>query len=668
MFLAKATRVRPAWNVTPAGPDPEDVQAALLASEVLEAKWTELRLDRVLRRAVSWAIVTGNGYMYPYWNTSTGRMKRHEMEMEVPVYEEYDGEQVEVGTEVRMVPLDEDGEPKRHADGSLNLDAEPFISDQGDIGVMAPSPFQVRVSPEAESDDDVNWYMIAQPMTLREIQQTWPDAFDNDLGPNVSAEDVGYMEDATRLMHGYSGGNNRTASPADQRSRDLPKALVLFYHQKPDDDYPDGRYWVTTKDMLLEKPTDLPEGVWPGIVHLTDIEIPGRYHAASTFESVVPLNREYNEINANIKEHHNLFIQGKWMVPKGAGIRKGSITRQPGEVIPYNPGFKPEQADLKPLPGAVYQERQRVLDDYHLVGGFRGVSMGAPPPGVTAGVAFLQLQEADDTDLAPFLSMLEASVAQLAGGILQIVKERYLEERLVHVVGPNRKFQVRAFRGADLEGAVDVVPIAESSFPWSRTARQSMLMTMAQQMPFLFEDQETGAFDKTKFAQLLPVGGLEVFANSEDIDVNEALTEEDLYSVYGVESREAPPVQWWQNHEVHFNQHVRILKSGMHKQWTPEAQDLFMQHVEETRQHRDQARAQRNIEQGGTPPGQQAPPGEGASPDQLMEMVEEGGDPMAEMGVDTGMPEDPAAMEQQRMMSSYQNRRAGALPEEEYMG
>jgi hypothetical protein len=650
-FLAKATKNRPAWTVRPASADPMDVQAAGLADDVLEAKWTELRLGRVVRRGVGWTIATGNGYLMPFWNNSTGRMRRMEVEMEVPVYEKVAGQKTEVGVEVVTVPLDEDGEPKLGSDGRPVPGAEPYVVDIGDVGVRTYSPFQVRVNAEATDDDEVTHYIIADVSTLREMQQTpaWAKAFEGDSPPRQ--EDVGVMEDYTRAFVGVMGGDQLSASPHDIRARDLPKALVLHYYEKPCPEYPDGRYWVCTKDTLLEEPGPLPDGIWPPVVHLQDVEMPGRYHAASTLESVVNLNREYNEINGHIKEHHNLFVRGKWLVPKGSGIRKGSITTQPGEVITHNPGFPPTQMDLKPLPGAVYGERERVLNDYELVGGIHRVSQGAPPPGVTAGVAFLQLQEADDTDMGPFLSMLEESIAALASAILQIIKERYNDERLVMVSGKGKKFQVRAFRGADLAGAVDVVPIAESSFPWSKTARQSMLISLAQQLPGVFAD-ETGQFDKAKFARMLPIGGLDVFADQEDIDVQEALNEEDIFSAYGVDDNSVPQVEWWQNHEVHYNTHIRQLKSGAYLQWSKEAQDQFLAHVRLTMQMRDQKRAEANIANGGTPPGGQAPPGPMAPPDQMMEMEDPGitdALPGAEV---PGLEEQPAAGEQREMMDA----------------
>lgn len=651
-FLSKVLKTRPAWQVNPASSDPEDVQAASLGEDVLKAKWIELGLARRLREAVSWAVITGNGYLYPFWNTATGKLRELTVDVEVPKYAKTLGIRMKVGTEVVSCPCDEDGEPKLGKDGRPIPGAQPHVVDEGEVGVKSLSPFQVRVNPEATSDDEVTWVTIGDPMTLRAVQRSWPKAFKGD-GPHPRAEDESQLKDYASSLAGVLGGDLRTASPRDERAKELDKVLVLFHHEKPSDDYPGGRYWVTcNEDVVLEPPTELPDQVWPPVHHIVDVVIPGRYHAAASMEAVVPLNREYNELCGQIKEHHNLFIRGKWLVPQGSGIRKGRITTEPGEVVKYNPGFKPEQMDLKPLPSAVYDERSRVLDDYQLVGGIHQVSQGRPPPGVTAGVAFLQLQEADDTDFGPFLAMLEEVVARLANDVLQIVKLRYTDDRLIRISGPGRKFQVRSFTAADLEGAVDVVPVAESSFPWSKTARQSMVISLAQQMPQLFVDPDTKELDKAAFARMLPIGGLEAFADQEDIDVQEALNEEDLFSQY-VPGGQLPEIGWWQNHEAHTNQHVRILKAGTHRKWAPAAQQAFLQHVQQQMAARDQKRAEKNIANGGTPPGGQVPPGPGAPPDQLMQQQGEGPADMVDAlpGLEVpGAGGAPASGEQEEMI------------------
>lgn len=617
-FLAKTTKVRPAWQVQPASNDPEDIKASELADDVLHAKWVELKLSRVLRRAIAWTIATGNGYLYPYWNEKTGRMEPNYVEREIPLYNEF-GEQI--GTQPGLVPADEDGVPILDENGNYDLSAEPALVDKGDVGVRYYSPFQVRVNADAEDDDDVRVVMIAEAKTLRELRAEYPE-----LADQFVAEDTSTIEEHERLFSAITGGaDTHLTSGADTRSRELPKTLVIHYHEAPSDEYPEGRYWVVAgRSTLLVPPGPLPDGVWPPIVHLTDIAFPGRYHAMATLESVVGLNREYNEINGQITEHHALMAKGKWIVEKGSGVRRGMITDAPNEVIQVNTGFRDgiKQVDLKPLPAQVYQERERVMNDIELVGGLHRVSMGRPPPGVTAGVAFLQLQEADDTDLGPFLAMLEESVAQLASAILQIIRERYTEERLIRIASPDRRFLARSFRGADLEGAVDVVPVAESSFPWSKTARQSMLLEMAARLPMLFEDPETGGFDRARFARLLPIGGLDSLASHEDLDIQEAMREEEMFETFGEESNELPQVEWWQDHQVHYRQHTRVLKSARFREWPAEAQEAFKQHVQE----HDVLRAQAQMAGTTSPAGQAmaaqaqaaqagaAPPPEGPPP------------------------------------------------------
>ena len=629
-FLAKATKVRPAWQTVPASSDPEDIKAAELADDVLQAKWMELRLSRTLRYAVAWTIATGNAFLYPYWRTDTGKFEPLYLYREVPKYDENG---MMIGTELALVPADADGQPIRNERGEYDLSAEPALVDRGDVGVRVYSPFQVRVNPDAETEDDVTVVMIAEAVPLRELQDRYPD-----LRDVLVPEDTSEFEEYERLFEAVVGGaDTHLTSGADVRDRDLPKVLVIHYHERPSPRYPEGRYWVAAgRSALLSEPGPLPDGIWPPIVHLTDIPFPGRYYAMATIEHIVGLNREYNEYNGQILEHNDRMLKGKWVVEAGSGIKPGDITDAPAEVIRVNTGFINgiRQIDLKPLPSAVYQERERILNDFELVSGIHKVSFGRPPPGVTAGVAFLQLQEADDTDLGPFLAMLEESVAQLASAILKIIRARYTEERLVHVVGPDRRFLVRSFKGADLEGVVDVVPVAESSFPWSKTARQSMLLEMAARLPMLFVDPETGQFDRARFARLLPLGGLESLTAHEDLDVQEALREEEMFERYGTESNELPQVEFWQDHEVHYRQHVRLLKSARFRQWPEENQALFIAHVQQHDRVRLAARSARG--QGG--PGAPGPSGEAGGETMPETIAELAG---LEQPAEEGSPEPP---------------------------
>lgn len=591
-FLAKVTKNRPAWKAVPASGDPDDLNAAELAEEVLEAKWRELRLARQLRHAVAWTIVTGNAFIYPYWNSDAGKV----VPLTVPV-EGPDGEDMEV-------PMRDDGTPATLPDGSVDPDFEPIYVHEGDIGVRVYSPFQVRVNPDAEYEEDVRWVIIAEATPTHELHSKYPH-----LAMQIGADDCGYLDSYESLMNSFLSAPDTHLVSSNMRQENVEKALVLHYHEMPTPEFPGGRYWVTAnKTVLLEDPQELPEGLWPCVVHLTDVPVPGRYHAMPTLESVVGLNREYNELNAQVKEHHNLLSRGKWLVPKGSGIKKGMITNQPGEVIQHNPGFEPKPVQLPQLPSTILKERERVLTDMEQVSGVHKISMGAPPPGVTAGVAFLQLQEADDTDFGPFLAMLEESVAQLAGMVLRVIQDNYTEQRLISVTGPNKRYMVKSFTGSDLSGVYDIVPVEGSAAPWGQVAKQNLLMQLATQIPDLF--MKDGMFDSAKLARMLPLGGLDAVSQNEDEDIAEARTEQMLFEEY-VQGSPLPMVDFYQNHMVHYNEHVRILKSAKFRNWSPDAQMAFREHVQQHQMEMQMAM----MPPGMAPPGGQQPGGEAVNID-----------------------------------------------------
>lgn len=649
--LAKATKQKPASTAIPASLDPSDIHAARLAEDVLEAKWVELRMARTIRRFVSWAILTGNGYLYPFWNEETGKMEPLMQRIEVGVYEEGTHELVD---QVEMdCPCDHDGQPFMREDGTYDVEREPLYRDIGDVGVRALNPFQVRVDPGAEEEEDVRWFIIAEAVPIRDLERSFPE-----FRGQFHSSDVGDLDRYDALISGAGlGPDTQVVAGQVDTGEQVPKAIIYHYHERPCDDYPEGRYFAVTEGVLLQEPGPLAEGIWPCLVHLKDLDIPGRYHGGCTMESVVGLNREYNEVNQQILEHHQLLLRGKWLVPIGSQIRRGTITQEPGEVIQHTPGLAPSQAELRPLPSAVYNERDRIQNDFQLVTGIHKVSLGEAPQGVTSGRAFLVLQEADDTDLGPFIAALELAVAEISWMILQIMQSRYDDERLVRSVGRDRSYRIQAFRGADLGGVADVVPQTGSAFPWSQAARQSAMIDLLTAVPDLFVDPETGQLDRARIQRELIVGGIETSFADADVDYNEVQREhariEEIVVPPGIPPEEAqaavmeaiPPIRPWQNHTYHLHQHARLLKSAEIEAWHPAARMALEMHYQQTVEmlgelelQRQEAQRQLAMQQagsgGGPPPTPEeqedaAIQQEEAAMDQMADAITRGEDPAA---------------------------------------
>lgn len=581
--MAKLTKERPRTSCVPGSTDPDDIHAAELGDEVLKSLWTELGLTKKLREAIAWMIPTGNAFIHPYWNESSGKLKPITAQVETTVFDEAGRP---VGEQLVEAPCDAEGNPIMTPGGSYDLDAEPAYIDEGEVGIKILSPFQVFVDEDAHSDDDVQSVIVTEALTLREIYRRWPEAGD------VQSEDTTEIDRFDNIVVDIaSGPDNFISSSQYQRAdrSEVPKALVIHYYEKPNTTYPHGRYWASAGRTLLEAPGMLPDNIWPIVIHLKDMEAPGHFLGESAMTAAVGLQKEYNEISGQIKEHHNIMLRGKWLVPLGANINRGQITSRPGEVIQHTPGLEPQMVDMKALPVKVYEERDKVMLDFEFITGAHKVSMGDAPAGVTSGRAFLTLQEADDTDLGPTVEMVEESVAKLSWLMLQLVQQYYEEERMLRVSGGGRSFTVRAFRGADLDSIVDVEPQVGSAFPWSKTAKQSMFIELARAVPMVFQDPETGIFDIDRFRSVLPVGGEEAVGQASDADVNEALREEEEFETWDGQVDEfgdpMPPLpapQQWQHHAAHLRQHAKLLKSASFKRWPPQNQQAFMDHYGQT--------------------------------------------------------------------------------------
>lgn len=578
--LAKMTKNRPTGSAQPASADQQDLDAAELADELLRSKWDAWGMSALQRRWLAWDIATGNGWVMPFWDKSAGQLQPLMATVYAEVHDAEMGDEMgpmldEMGmpaTEAISCPCGPDGEPLMTPDGSYDLEAEPAYAYQGDVNDRVLSPYQVFLDPAAETEDKARWVIVAEPVPLREIRERYSGA------EHLTGEDTSMFDRHIDVFQGAMGGaDTHITAAGTSPSTQIGKALLIHYFERPCPQYPGGRHWVSANGALLEAPGPLPDGLWPPVVHLGDIPVPGRLLHDATMTHLVGLQREYNEVTAQIKEHHNLLLRGKWFVPLGSGVRKGQITSEPGEVIQHTPGLAPKAAELPRLPREVYEQLEKILADIRLVGGIQQVSTGAAPPGITAGRAFLVLQEADDTDLAPMIESFERATAKLSWLHLQLVQKYYDDERVLMIAGENGGFRARAFKGADLAGVTDVLPQSGSAFPWSSAARQSFVVELAQQFPQLFSDPETGQFDTDRFRRLLPLGGGAAVSNTADLDLDEARREEEQFQLWDGVSPLPEPLPW-QDAMRHLGSHARVLKGAGFQKWEPHRQQAMVMH------------------------------------------------------------------------------------------
>jgi hypothetical protein len=582
-IVAKLTKNRPAWDVRPASGDPVDIHAARLARNVLEWLWSvELDMAAKWRRAVSWVGSTGNVWCEVWWDPMGGGLE--EMAVEWPI-------QTENGLEIIKVAVNpETGEPMVDPmtgapliDPDTGVPFEPPKVPRGQVEMSVHPPYAVRVNPEAFSNPE----NLTDAMVAHTVSKVW---FERVYGKEAAdaivwGEDHALTRIESELEQLASGGHkdagHQVVGTPSSMFKGETVVLTRHYHM-PSPDFPEGRYWVAAPTgVLIEPEQPLPLGVWP-LVHIPAYDNPGLFLSPAPIEPIIPLNRRLNHQNSRIAEHEKIMMRGKWLVPKGAGLAKGAITSMPGEVIEHMPGFIPIQANIKALPAAVYNERQTTKEDIQFVSGVHKISLGQPPPGVTAGRAFLVLQEADDTDLGPILSSLSDGLAKLGYLMLWFVRHMYDEQRMIAVSGTEQgEWLYTAFMGDDLDPngigqlAFQVKVQEGSMFPWSKAAAQEMaIQLMNTPVGQALMMDEAGGLDKSALSRILQVGGLENLVHATDLDVAEG---ERVYNDL-ITGKGLPQPMPWQALEVHIEVFENHFKQANFHALPPEVQDVAFQY------------------------------------------------------------------------------------------
>lgn len=415
--IAKLTSQKPSAVCLPASNDVEDVFAATAATQIWDSLYDRLHVGREMRKVARDISVLGVGYLKTYWDSSK--------------YDEWSGE-------------------------------------EGDICIDHVSPFNIFVPDlSIEDNEDQPYILHVYTKTIEWLKMTYEDLIPKDKQPTVVA--------ATEIADISSALDIRENNSKPDAS------LVIEAWIKPGTTnlLPKGGYITVVDDIIVEASlSGFPSGYkdYP----ITKFEhIPsGQYYPACVIDDIIPLQREINRTRSQRIQAKNVMAKPQVYYREGS-LTVSKISTAPGLYIGVRPGFEyPSLAPMPQLPPYVSEELQALDVDLENISGQHEVSRGTTPPGVEAATAIAYLQERDDSYLAPTFASIEDGLSRVAKHALTLAAEYWTGERTVKVAGDNNGFSAEMFRGADIARGTDIKIEAGSALPTSKAAKQSLIMDM----------------------------------------------------------------------------------------------------------------------------------------------------------------------------------------------
>lgn len=574
----------------PATAEEEDIRASYAAEQVWSSQVETKKLRRTWARVIWWMVVTGTGFSKQWWDPSV----------------EVDGP----------------------AEGQVS---------KGDIKFEAVSPFHLFVPDLFEREIDDQPYVIQAQTKTQEWARAW---YAEELkGVKLKEVSLGGSVGQLDSQHRQAAG---TGEPKDNRV-----TVFEFWVKKGATQLlPNGGLIVMVDETIVSYSEGFPykHGMYPfaKIEHIpTDT-----FYGISPVADLIDLQREYNELRTDIAMAGKRMARPQLLAVEGS-IVVSKMTNQPGSVIEVRPGFAmPTPLPLSQLPQYYVEQQDRVLADFDNISGQHEVSRGQAPTGVTAGTAMAFLKETDDSFLTPQYQNIEEGVERVATQSLSLFNQYVDVERKLKTVGKDGSFDVLMLQGSDIASGLDVRVERGSSIGESQAAKQARLLELFQ----------NGIIDQATFMRMSEMGGPQKVLDTINVAARKAqrenlklkaltpegiaesrepfiqslvqqfaadpamleqmgaegMTADDIIEQITLGAPPVVPVDDFDIHEVHMEEHNRYRMSQEYETLPPEVKQEFQKHCEAHEQFLQQAMAMQMMMQGMGPEGGVPPAGEPA--------------------------------------------------------
>lgn len=299
----------------------------------------------------------------------------------------------------------------------------------GDIEEMIVSSLEVFPDPSAVCWEDAQWLNFVRIRPLSWIQQRYDKRGYqvNPEAPGSSGIDDGIM---TRLS-AIAGNGLRSAGEGDKT------AAVIERWEKPTPRYPKGRLIVVAGGVLLSDPENLD---WPyekiddfPFVRLSYQTKAGTLWALNAVHDLIDLQKACNNTISRLNDRINTE-RPTILIAKHSEIGVDSYdSKRNYAKITYSGGVPPTYQAPPPVSASWFDAINLYKGLMEDIAGVHEVSNGSVPAGVTAGNAIELLQQSDNTQMSEFLSNIETACKQRAEWEIALCAQFYKEPRLVAV-------------------------------------------------------------------------------------------------------------------------------------------------------------------------------------------------------------------------------------------
>jgi hypothetical protein len=343
----------------------------------------------------------------------------------------------------------------------------------------------------------------------------------------------------------------------------------LFH--KPSKKYPKGLYIVVAGSKVLEKkplPATVEGKPFIPISPMRFDTIPAAAFGRTPMDDVVHKQIQRNKIESLIELIALRMGSPIWLMPEGTIAR--NFNGAPGAIVTYNligeKATKPDRIPGEQIPTSIVQFLSQIDKDIEdLVSTFEALKGQSPYSGAP-GIVIEQLVEQGLTRFGPCLRNIAEGYRLWMKHQLELFRVYGIAEKTIVKAGEGSQWESKTFRGADIEGAVDVRIESDSTIPRSSQVELAKILE-AVNMNLV---DATDPVTKQKVLQKLHIQDLK---DDNEGDMSRAAQENELMA----QGQMVEATPFVDNHDLHIYQHRKFANTDTGR--VPNVLQLLTQHL-----------------------------------------------------------------------------------------
>jgi hypothetical protein len=451
-FTAKMLKDNPTPSAVPLSTNTEafDENLSLAFSAMAEYWWKKIALaPRKLRKSVKWAAIGGIGIDMIYYN--------RKMKSGI-----YTGDVDWISINPRHFFLNPDATPDRntHRWGVYAVPREKSVVEE-EFGLAKDS----LTSDDKEKTEGVRTDSTKSQDTMHSEEES----------STVIVYDIWYKECAEYPRKWYAEKNEDGTSAINEDGTEKGEyrggrhVIVAGGRTLVDEDY-----WGSDElpFLLYNVKALLDDPIGQGLIY-----------------PILTIQRDRNRLNSLIMENASLMALIKWLDPEQSNTLPSAFTNEAGEIIKYNAPYKPEQTQAKPMPQYVVGRPEELFREAQFETGIQDVGLGMIPyrGSQTSPGVIRELGTSESINLSQEVEELTEHIQDIMRMYRKLSKKYYIEERIVNVLGENKRMEAKTYLAKDDNNDYDWDIKVGGGFDKSDEAIMSQITALSAGNPSFFE-------------------------------------------------------------------------------------------------------------------------------------------------------------------------------------